>query len=74
MGHSRTMMDEMKKIRTRPSLDELDPSLGALGPSLGALGPSLGALGPSLGALGPSLGALITMNEVTLNIYKNDKI
>ena len=60
MGHSRTMMDEMKKIRTRPSLDELDPSLGALG--------------PSLGALGPSLGALITMNEVTLNIYKNDKI
>ena len=67
MGHSRTMMDEMKKIRTRPSLDALDPSLGALGPSLGALG-------PSLGALGPSLGALITMNEVTLNIYKNDKI
>ena len=53
MGHSRTMMDEMKKIRTRPSLDALDPSLGALG---------------------PSLGALITMNEVTLNIYKNDKI
>ena len=52
------MMDEMKKIRTRPSLDALDPSLGALGPSLGALG-------PSLGALGPSLGALITMNEVT---------